>query len=170
MRSPLAASAFATLAALGLGLAGCASDDVGVSTTFDPLTRFPATATYVWDDAARLLPDDPRVDGPAVDALVKEVANQEFAARGYRAVDSGPSDFLLSYQYAVHTWTSPDASKAIGSLSLQLVESGSHRRVWSGFGRAELHVGLTPEERRQRLHVALARMLEDFPPAQRGDR
>jgi hypothetical protein len=167
MRSRLG---IAALVAVGVCLAGCASDDVGVSTTFDPLTRFPAAATYAWDDAARLLPDDPRVDGPALDALVKEVADQEFGARGYRAVASGPSDFLLSYQYAVHTWTSADASKAIGSLSLQLVESASHRRVWSGFGRAELHVGLTPEERRERLRSALARMLEDFPPSQRGDR
>jgi hypothetical protein len=170
MRSRLPVAALAVLAALGLGLAGCASDDVGVSTTFDPLTRFPTAATYAWDDTARLLPEDPRVDGPAVDALVKEVANQEFGARGYRAVASGPSDYLLSYQYAVHTWTSPDASKAIGSLSFQLVESASRRRVWSGFGRAELHVGLTPEERRERLHAALARMLEHFPPTQRGDR
>jgi hypothetical protein len=48
------------------------------------------------------------------------------------------------------------------------VESASRRRVWSGFGRAEIHVGLTPEERRERLRRALARMLEDFPPAQRG--
>jgi hypothetical protein len=158
------------LLALALQLAGCASDDVGVSTTFDPLTRFPATATYVWDDAARLLPEDPRVDAAATDALIKEVADQEFAARGYRAVASSTPDYLLSYQYAIHTWTGPDASKAIGSLSLQLVESSSGRRVWSGFGRAEIHVGLTPEERRERLHAAFARMLEDFPPSQRGDR
>ncbi len=158
----------ALAALLALGLAGCASDDVGVSTTYDPLTRFPATATYVWDDAARLLPEDPRVDVPAVDALVKEVANEEFAAHGYRLAASGASNYLLSYQYAVHTWTGPDASKAIGSLSLQLVESASHRRVWSGFGRAEIHVGLTPEERRERLRAALARMLKDFPPSQRG--
>ena len=166
----LAVAALAVLGVASLGLAGCASDDVGVSTTFDPLTRFPAAATYVWDDTARLLPDDPRVDGAAVDALVKEVADQEFGARGYRVVASGPSDFLLSYQYAVHTWTSPDVSKAIGSLSLQLVESGSQRRVWSGFGRAELHVGLTPEERRERLRAGLARMLAGFPPSQRGER
>lgn len=158
------------LLALGVQLAACASDDVGVSTTFDPLTRFPATATYVWDDAARLLPDDPRVDATATDALIKEVADQEFAARGYRAVASTASNYLLSYQYAVHTWTGPDSSKAIGSLSLQLVESASRRRVWSGFGRAEIHVGLTPEERRKRLHEAFARMLEKFPPSQRGDR
>jgi hypothetical protein len=157
----------ALAALLALGLAGCASDDVGVSTTFDPLTRFPAAATYAWDDTARLLPEDPRVDGPAVDALVKEVADQEFAARGYRAA-APPANYLLSYQYAVHTWTGPDASKAIGSLSLQLVESASRRRVWSGFGRAEIHVGLTPEERRERLRAALTRMLKDFPPSQRG--
>jgi len=158
------------LLALAVHAAGCASDDVGVSTTFDPLTRFPATATYVWDDAARLLPDDPRIDAASVDALIKQVADQEFGARGYRAVASSAPDYLLSYQYAVHTWTGPDASKAIGSLSLQLVENRSRRRVWSGFGRAEIHVGLTPQERRARLQAAFARMLEDFPPAQRGDR
>ena len=43
------------------GLAGCQSDEIGVSTTFDPLTRFPATATWAWDDAACLLPEDPRI-------------------------------------------------------------------------------------------------------------
>jgi hypothetical protein len=150
-------------------LSGCASDDVGVSTTFDPLTRFPASATYAWDDGACLLPTDPRVDGPGVDALIREVANELFVARGYRPAASSPVNYLLSYQYAIHTWTGPDASKAIGSLSLQLVESGSHRRVWSGFGRAEIHVGLTPEERRERLHSAFARMLEKFPPSQRGE-
>ena len=158
----------ALVAASCFDIGGCASDDIGVSTTFDPLTRFPATATYAWDDAACMLPRDPRIDGPAVDALLREVANQEFAARGYRAVASGPSDFLLSYQYAVHTWTGPDASKAIGSLSLQLVESASRRRVWSGFGRAEIYVGLTPEERRKRVEKAFSRMLEKFPPSQRG--
>ena len=166
MRSRHAVAALVTV--LAACLAGCASDDVGVSTTFDPLTRFPATATYTWDDAARLLPEDPRVDGPAVDALIKEVANEEFAAHGYRLAASGASNYLLSYQYAVHTWIGPDASKAIGSLSLQLVESASSRRVWTGFGRAEIHVGLTPEERRRRLHDAFARMLKDFPPSQRG--
>ena len=33
---------------------------IDVSTTFDPLTRFPAQATYLWDEAANQLPDDPR--------------------------------------------------------------------------------------------------------------
>src|SRR5262245_31891415 len=57
------------LAAFGLG---CASDGgVDVSTTFDPLTRFPARATYVWDTAANQLPDDPRITaldpGPVIE-------------------------------------------------------------------------------------------------------
>ena len=68
-RSRAVVSALATVVAACL--AGCASDDVGVSTTFDPLSRFPATATYAWDDAARILPENSRVDGPGVDALVK---------------------------------------------------------------------------------------------------
>jgi hypothetical protein len=43
------------------------------------------------------------------------------------------------------------------------------RRVWAGFGRAEVHMGLTPEERRARLTDAMTRMLEDFPPRQRPE-
>ena len=53
------------LFALGLCV-GCASDPVDVSTTFDPLTPFPARATYLWDEAANELPDDPRVRGISV--------------------------------------------------------------------------------------------------------
>jgi hypothetical protein len=158
------------VAATCAGLGGCQSDDIGVSTTFDPLARFPATATYAWDDPACLLPEDPRVAGKDVDALIREAADAEFARRGYRSVGPGASSrYLLSYQFAVHTWTGPDVSNAIGSLSLQLAETASGRRVWSGFGRAEIHVGLSPEERRLRLQEAFARMLEEFPPSQRGD-
>jgi hypothetical protein len=166
-RSWLGFAALAT--ALPIALAGCASDDIAVSTTFDPLVRFPATATYAWDDAARSLPEDPRIDARSFDTLVKQAADQEFAARGYRAVASGPANFRLSYQFVVHTWIGADNSRAVGSLSLLLAESRSRRRVWLGFGKAEIHVGLSEAERRERLRDAFARMLKDFPPSQRGD-
>jgi hypothetical protein len=50
-----------------------------------------------------------------------------------------------------------------------LVETATDRRVWMGYGRAEVHVGLTREERLARLREAVARMLKKFPPTQRGD-
>jgi hypothetical protein len=38
-----------------------------------------------------------------------------------------------------------------------------------GYVRAEIHVGLSREERLARLRGAMARLLEKFPPAQRGE-
>lgn len=156
------------VAAALLSLLACASDDVPVSTNYDPLARFPAQATFVWDTAANSLPGNPSIDRASTDALLRDVANEAFATRGYR-VTTGAADYRLSYQYVVHTFTGPDDSHAMGSISLLLVEKGSGRRVWTGFGQAEVYVGLTPEERRARLREALDRMLVNFPPSQRPE-
>jgi hypothetical protein len=157
------------LAALGLlQIGACASDGIDTSTTFDPLTPFPAEATYVWDQRASSLPRDPRIEQLDLSTLIREVANQEFAARGYRDAGSGASNYRLSYQLTVNTWIGADNSRSIGSLSLMLVDNASNRRVWVGFTRAEIHVGLSREERRERLRKAVTRMLEKFPPSQRG--
>jgi hypothetical protein len=162
-------SAF-TLALLLLGsLAGCASDGVEVSTTYDPLTSFPAQATYRWDERANKLPTDPRIVALDLDPILKAAAEEEFAARGYRAAVAPPVDYRLSYELVVHTWIGADNSRSVGSLSMLLVEAETGRRVWLGFGRAEIQVGRTRAERKQRLREALARILENFPPTQRGD-
>ena len=153
-----------------LSLLACASDTaIPVSTNYDPLVRFPATATYVWDDAASVLPNNPKIDRAATDALLKEVVNEAFAKHGYR-VTSGDSDYRLSYQYAVHTFKGTDVSTATGTLYLLLVDRKSGLHAWTGFGRAEVFVGLTPEERRARLHDAMERMLQNFPPSQRPEK
>lgn len=151
-----------------LPLLACASNDpIPVSTNYDPLVRFPAAATYAWDDAANALPDDPAIDRTTTDALFKDVADEAFAARGYRVAQGPTADFRLSYQYVVHTYIGPDVSRSMGSLSLLLSDHATGRRVWMGFGRAEIHVGLSPEERRARLADAMQRMLAKFPPSQR---
>jgi hypothetical protein len=156
-------------AALLIPLLGCATEDVGVSTTYDPLTRFPTEATYAWDEAANLRPEDPQLAGSDFDALFHEVVDQELGARGYRVTSSGSPDYRLSYELRIHTWTGPERSAAVGSLSLLLTDRRSRHRVWTGFARADVLVGLTPEERKERLRLALSRMLEHFPPAQRGE-
>lgn len=150
-------------------LAGCKSDDFSVSTNFDPLTSFPVQATYAWDDLANRPPKEPRLKPLDLDPLLKEVANQEFSSRGYRPAASGSPNYRLSYDLTVHNWYGPDNSKSVGSLSLTLVEAGTGHRVWMGFARAEIHVGLTREERKNRLRKVVAAMLVKFPPAQRGN-
>ena len=151
------------VAALLAGLA-CASQEIPVSTTFDPLVRFPAQATFSWDESAISLPDLP--DRDATDALLREVAEEAFAARGYRAA-AVPTNYRLSYDYEVVERLGPDVAKAIGSISILMTDASSGRRVWLGFGRAEVYVGLSREERKARLRNALDRMLAAFPPSGR---
>ncbi len=166
---PLQKHVLTLLLCLAAQSLGCASSGVDTSTTFDPLTRFPARASYLWDDAASKLPDDPRFNQMETDSLIRQAANEEFAARGYRLAASGTANYRLSYDLTVHTWYGPDNSTSLGSLSLWLAEASSKRRVWMGYMRAEIHVGLTREERVKRMREAMARLLENFPPTQRGE-
>jgi hypothetical protein len=144
----------------------CATDDFQVSTSFDPLTRFPQAATYAWDEAASSLPDDPRLAGLGLGALIREAVDAEMAARGYTAT-RGPSNYRLSHQLRIHTWLGADRSVSQGSLSLDLVENASGRRVWTGYARADVHIGLSREERSRRLREIAARLLSEFPPSGR---
>ncbi len=157
----------ALCSALGAVLVACASD-IDVSTTVDPLARFPAQANYVWDEAANKLPDDPRFLQLDADSLIREAANAELAARGYRLAAGGSAHYQLAYDFTVHTWRGPDNSSSYGSLSLWLSDEAK-RRVWMGYARTEIHVGRSREERLARIREAMARMLEDFPPDQRGE-
>ena len=150
-------------------LAGCASDNIDASTAFDPLAPFPAQATYTWDATANRLPSDPRLEPLDLHTRITEAANGEFALRGYRQAAGGSPDYRLSYQLSVHTWIGSNNSRSLGSLALTLNEAESGRRVWMGFARAEVYVGLTDVESDERLRTVVARILEKFPPNQRGD-
>jgi hypothetical protein len=143
--------------------AACAKD-FGVSTSFDPLTRFPAAATFAWDEAKSSLPEDPRLQELDLGPVIREVAAESFATHGYTET-SGASHYLLSYHLDVKTWHSRERSEAVGTLAFQLVERKSRRLVWSGFARADVKVGRSEQERRVRLGAIVTEMLEDFPPS-----
>ena len=72
------------------GVLGCASDDtLRVGSTHDPLERFPAAATWLWDDAANRLPEDERLEPLDLDGVIREIdkdvdvesAGQDIAAK-----------------------------------------------------------------------------------------
>lgn len=147
-------------------LSGCASDGIETSATFDPLHPFAKEATFAWDERANRLPADSRIQQLDLGPLIVEVANAEFSSRGYRPVD-GPADYRLSFDLAVHSWIGANNSRSIGSLSLILLEQATAHRVWLGYARADVHVGLSVPERRDRMRRAVSRMLANFPPSQR---
>ena len=153
---------------LALQLASCASDDVRVSTTYDPLTPFPASATWSWDESEISKPSDPRLADLDADKLIRDAVESEFAARSYAMTSSSSAVYHLSYNLSIHTWVGPNASSAFGTIALEMEDAQTGHRVWVGFARAEIHVGLSAQERRERLRRVLAKMLENFPPSQRG--
>jgi hypothetical protein len=169
MRMQIRSAAAGVVVALAFTFIACASDTVDISTTFDPLARFPAQASYTWDTTANKLPEDPRFNQMDTDSLIREAADAEFAARGYRLSATGAAHYRLSYDLTVHTWYGPNNSSSLGSLSLWLAEAASKRRVWMGYVRAEIQVGLSRAEQLARMRGALARLLEKFPPVQRPD-
>jgi hypothetical protein len=156
----------ASLAALLLvAFAGCASNGIQTSTSFDPLTTFPSQATFVWDDAANRLPADERIAQLDLDPMIRQAAEEAFAARGYRRVASEPADYRLSYEIGENRWHGPEGTTSVVSISLQLADATSRRRVWLGFGRAEVQQGLTRDERARRLRSAFDELLASFPPS-----
>ena len=149
-------------------LAGCASDGLEMTTSFDPLATFPSQATFVWDDAANRLPQDDRIRQLDLDPLIRNAASDAFAARGYARVGSPPADYRLSYELGENRWVGPDGETSFVSISLRLADSASGHSVWHGFGRAEVQPGLDRDERARRLRQAFDRLLEKFPPSSGG--
>jgi hypothetical protein len=155
----------ALAAALFASLAGCASDGIQVSTSFDPLATFPAQATFVWNDAANKLPPDDRLRELDLDSLIKQAANDAFAAHGYRRAASGSADYRLAYEVGENIWRGPEGVTSVVSISLVLTSAKSDRRVWVGFARAEVQPSVAREERARRLRGAFDELLEEFPPS-----
>ena len=151
-------------AVLLLTAAGCASDGVQVSTSADPLASFPAQATFAWNDAASRMPADPRLQALGLDALIKQAANEAFAARGYREAASGPANYALAYQVAEDRWLGPEGTTSFVSIALLMTEANG-RLVWSGFGRAEAQANVARADRARRLRHAFDEMLKSFPPS-----
>ena len=148
---------------------GCAKPAYDTAAIFDPLAAFPAEATFAWDDKANHLPANPELEPLEFDRLIRQVSNEEFGQRGYSNAASGSADYRISYELTVHRWISTEKTRATGTLSLTLVNAKSNNRVWLGFGRAEVFVGLSEEERIARLRAILTGILENFPPNQRGE-
>ena len=146
---------------------GCATPDADTGATYDPLTVFPSNALWVWNDAQNKLPDNDRIDSEALDRNIKSAVEAEFAARGYRRTGETKVHYILSYEVGIHTWMSSTEARAFGSLSVLMTEAASGRKVWLGFLRMEIDMSLTRAESDERLQSNVARMLENFPPAQR---
>ena len=159
------AALLALLALLGLRVGAA-------STSRPPSIRSRASRprpAYLWDDDG-----EPAAGRPALQPDGHRLADPRGRGRGIRGAwlsrrGIGRRELRLSYDLTVHTWYGPNNSSSLGSLSLWLAEAATQRRVWMGYVRAEILVGLSREERLARMRDAMARLLDTFPPSQRGE-
>ena len=145
---------------------GCATPEGDTGATYDPLTVFPRNALWVWNRAQNKLPTDDRINSEALDQNIRSAVAAEFGARGYREANESKVHYILSYEVGIHTWMSQTEARAFGPLDLLMTEAASGRRVWLGFLRMQIDMSLTPAQRYEALRINVARMLENFPPAQ----
>ena len=167
-------AALATLAALA-----CATPQVDV--TYEEDADFSALKTYAWyprttqvegDRAAALPPDFPEVVRPKIESTLRE--------KGYAKVAPRSADFLVLYhlslerkidtemlagalsgsEWEIHRPTEHTIEYDEGTLIIDVLDTHSHRLVWRGRARRNLHREARPHEVEESVSKVLAR----FPP------
>jgi len=148
-------------------LAGCTSN-LEIETTYDPLAVFPRQGTFAWAEGANVISD--KVAHLGLEDILPPAVEGALANRGWRKETPEAADLLVSYEVGVAITIevagpgSDEHSRAIGSISVALLDPEDERRLWVGFVQADVHPSLSHEERRARIEAALERLFKEFPP------
>lgn len=150
-------------------LAGCASD-VSVGTAYDPLTVFARDGGFAWVEGSGLIPAE--LAHLELAELLPAAVETALQRRGWRKVTPEEADLLVSYEVGVNTIVeiaspgsgSSSRSRALGSLTVTLLDPESRRHLWVGFVRAQVNPSLSRDERRARLDSVLRDLFKEFPP------
>jgi hypothetical protein len=104
-------------ALLATQLLGCMSSDPPVSHAYDPMTLFPATAEFVWDEEANWTPQNASLREEDIGPVIKRLATEAMAVHGYTEAQTGTPPYRLSYQLTIHTWIGQEQSTSTASLA-----------------------------------------------------
>jgi hypothetical protein len=180
---------FLVLSALALACSG-----IKVDSDYDPSADFSQLRTWAWLPQAGQ-PDDSGPDNALLDSRIRAAVKSELDAKGYTLSTSGTPDFQVAYHLSVagklevdtlyrrHRGTGLrigggrvgwDYARTHvreydeGTLLLGVLEPGSGALLWWGSGVAIMREGDTHETRMQHINSALKKILERFPPGDRG--
>jgi hypothetical protein len=150
-----------------VALAGCASE-VSIGTAYDPLTVFPRQGTFAWAESSNVISE--KVAHLGLADLLPPAVEGALASRGWQKATPEAADLLVTYELGVATWVqvaTPDSderSRAMGTLSVALLDPANERRLWVGFIQADVTPSLSHEERRARIEAVLEELFKEFPP------
>ncbi len=183
MRSRIGAGLLASALALG----ACSTMKVQSTAIPEAPRRLQDARTYAWlpePEAGRAARD------PFIRRTVKQTADRELAAKGYRRVDASDNpDFLLGWYSTSHQVTEveptyryyggfgyplgpyggsfgpPDIQTYTeGTLVLDVVDPKTNTLLWRSDARAELGGDATTEDAEEKISEAIPKMLAEFPP------
>jgi Domain of unknown function (DUF4136) len=167
------------LLALVLASPGCSS--MRIRTDYDPQADFAALHTYAW---APPTPGkrDLRVSDLTVERIHQAV-DDVLRQKGYELASTGEPDFRIGYDVVIESKTDVRTMPSFygpgwwgygsdvyvdqyrsGTLILQIRNGHTGREIWRGSAEARVDEGASPEERTKRVHEAVTKILEHFPP------
>jgi hypothetical protein len=173
MKSFLPAAAFVASCCV----ASCSSIDV--SHDYDKSYDFSTLKSWSWHPTAAASSDSNAVVS-LTDARIRSAVESELASRGYSEVHDGAS-FLVAYHAVIqqkidpgtnpygygwsHAYMGPTVmTYDEGTLLIDFIDPKSKSMIWRGTASAVVDASDSAEKREKRIHEAVHKVLEDFPP------
>lgn len=151
---------------------------------FDSQADFTKYKTYKWVDIkGAQKPDD------LTDRQIREALETELAKKGLTKQEGDPADLYIGYQVGINTekeinsfdtgwgygpgWryggmggmtTSTTSTLYVGSLALDMYDSGKKQLVWRGTATKTLDPKAKPDKRQKNLTKGAAKLLKNYPP------
>lgn len=177
-------------------VAGCST--MQVTTDHNPDVDFSRLKTYRWVEPPTAPPPDPRIRNDLLEKRVHAIVDELLQAKGYRRVEEGAADFLVSwyatldqkldvqvvnnyygyapgwgwrgryYPYGGMGQETYISQYDEGTLILDMMDAGSHELIWRGYAVDRVNLTARPETKDKQLREALEKMLADFPPGSGG--
>lgn len=168
-----------------LSAPGCAG--ITVNHEFDPDAGFASYRTYDWmpTEARRV---DLRARDPMVEQWIRDAIQRELGAKGFRIAEGSEPDVRIGYllvlednldsqtlyessdpdwryrSYGPLTATTRSGMLTSGTLVVDVFDVARKESVWRGVAEGPVKGTVEPEKRRERIHEAVKKILEDFPP------
>ncbi len=169
--------------------AGCAS--LQTESELPAAAEFSNLETFAWFDGEFLAGDEVRASDEKIRATVQDAIEQALIAKGYRKVDAGQADFVVSWFGAIerkiledqlnHLYSpygygtllrdpalNSEPSRAVGeyeegTLIIDLLDRADRRLLWRGTGIGRVDRGRPAETALKNLAQAVTRILEPVP-------
>jgi len=165
--------------------AACAG--ISVNHEFDPNADYEAYRSWDWlpTEARRV---DLRARDPAIEEQIREAIEGELGGKGLQKLASGEPAVRVRYllvldeglesqtvyeradpdwryrNYGPATPTTRTGMLAVGTLVIEIFDTGRKELVWRGVAEGEVRRDQDPEKRRARIQEAVGKILAEYPP------